>query len=282
MFVLSTGKASKITLLNASDSSAETIKALCDHYSSYYDAVKSIRDVLLENGIQVAEVVAFQNKVRPLVEGRVQKLIAEDAEWESLGEKDRKDKMAEYIEKSMVSFNKEKVTPALETSLSYLAMHSPIQVPLLNNLINEYGVANLNTYCEYSGRKNPVIQIANAAYRKPLEDLVDAGLAYSGKDMSVEELLSSLTLNELNYISEPEARFTRKDKAIKFISEKDDVMSIVEKHVDLRSLFTLKPLPLHFNAFDIDGYSELQSYYEALADVVFSVYNGLSSISYKL
>lgn len=281
VFVLNSGKASKITLIGASNSSAETIKRMCDNYSSYYDAVKSIRDVLLENAIQVAEVAAFQSKVQPLVEGRVQKRISEDGEWESLGEKDRRDKMAKYVDESMVSFDKDKVSPALETALSYLAMNSPIQVPLLDEMINEYGMANLNTYCEYSGRKNPAIQIANADYRKPLKDLVNAGLAYSGNDLSVEELLSSLTLNELNSISGPEARFTRKDKALKYISEKDDVASIIEKYVDRRSLFALKPLPPQFNAFDFDGFSKLQSYYEALADVVFSVYNGLSEIEYQ-
>lgn len=281
VYALNAGKASKITLIGASDSSGKTIKRLCDSYSSYYDAVKSIRDVLLENAIQVTEVVVFQSKVRPLVEGRVQKLISEDDEWESLGEKDRRDKMAKYVEESMVSFDKEKVTPALETALSYLAMNSPIQVPLLDEMINKYGMANLNTYCEYSGRKNPVIQIANSDYRKPLDDLVNAGLACPGNDLSVEELLSSLTLNELNSISEPDARFTRKDKALKYISEKDDVASIIEKYVDCRSLFALKQLPPQFNAFDLDGFSKLQSYYEALADVVFSVYNGLSEIKYQ-
>lgn len=280
VFVLNAGKASKITLIGASESSAKTIKELCDNYSSYYDAVKSIRGVLLENAIQVAEVVAFQSKVRPLVEGRVQKLISEDEMWGGMGEKDRRDKKSEYVEKSMVSFNKEIVTPALETSLSYLAMHSPIQVPLLDEMISEFGATNVGTYCEYFGRKNPVIQISNAAYRKPLENLVKAGLAYSGKEMSVEELLSSFTLNELNSFSEPDARFTKKDKAIKYISEKDDIASIIEKHVDLHSLFALKPLPPQFNAFDVDSFSKLQSYYEALAEVVFSVYNGLSAISY--
>ena len=242
--------------------------------------MKSVRNVLLENEIQVAEVNAFQNEVRPIVEDRVHKLITEDEEWESLGEKDKKDKLSEYIQKSMITFDEEKVTPAMETDLSYLAMNSPVQVPLLREMINEYGVTNVNTYCEYFGRKNPVISIPNAAYRKPLEELVKAGLAYSGKDMSVDELLSSLTLNELNDITEPEARFKRKDKAIKFISEKENVTSIIEKHVALRSLFALKPLPIQFNAFDVNGFSRIQSYYEALADVVFSVYNGLSEISY--
>ena len=42
VFVLNSGKASKITLIGASNSSAETIKRMCDNYSSYYDAVKSI------------------------------------------------------------------------------------------------------------------------------------------------------------------------------------------------------------------------------------------------
>ena len=104
---------------------------------------------------------------------------------------------------------------------------------------------------------------------------------YEDHDRVTFERIFHLTLNELNSISEPEARFTRKDKAVKYISEKDDVASIIEKYVDRRSLFALKPLPPQFNAFDFDGFSKLQSYYEALADVVFSVFNGLSEIEYQ-
>ena len=281
-FVLNGGTSSQITLIGATIDDAHTIKKACDSIdtSSYYDAVNDIKGLLLEKSIQVEEVISFQKEVRPIVERRVQKLISEDEEWESLGEMDKEDKKREYIDQSMVTFH-DAVTPAMEGALSYLAMNSPIQVPLLDELIKVYGVRNLNTYNSYRGRKHPIISIPNANYRKPLEDLVKVGLAGTGYDMGVEEMLSSLTLNELNDISGAETKFTRKDKAIKYIAEKDNVASIIEKNIALRSLFVLKPLPSQYQDFDFDKFQELVTYYESLADVVVSVYNGLSPISFK-
>lgn len=199
---------------------------------------------------------------------------------ESLGEMDKRDKRLEYVDKSMVTFHDD-TTPAMEGSLSYLAMNEPVHVPLFNEFVERYGLNNLSTYSGYIGRKNPIISIPNSNYRKPLEDLVKVGLSSTGNDMSVEELLSSLTLNKLNEISGTDTKFTRKDKAIKYISEKDNVASIIDKNIVLRSLFVLKPLPDEFQEFDFDKYRELADYYEELADVVVSVYNGLSPISFN-
>ena len=180
----------------------------------------------------------------------------------------------------MVVFDEE-VSPAMVTAISFLALHSPVRIPLLKELISAYGVENINTYCQYKGRKHTIISISNPSYRKPLENLVKAGLAYTGNDMSVEELLSSLTLNQLNEIASADTKFTKKDKAIKYISEKDDVSSIIGKHIALSSLFALKPLPTEYQVFDFDAYQDLQLYYESLADVVFSLYYGLSSMVYR-
>ena len=281
-FVLNGGTSSQITLIGANVQTAHAIKDKCDipPSSSFYDTVHDIRDILLENSIEVAEVNAFRNEVRPIIEKRVQKLISEDPEWESLGEMDKKDKKEEYIKNSMVSFP-DTVTPAVESALTNLAFSSPFELPLLREFIQEYGLRNINTYNAYKGRKNPIISIPNSDYRKPLEELVKVGLACTGNEMSVEELLSSLTLNKLNEIANSETKFTRKDKAIKYISEMDNVSSIVEKNIVLRSLFVLKPLPALFQEFDFDKFNELLSYYESLADIVVSVFNGLSPISYK-
>ena len=90
-----------------------------------------------------------------------------------------------------------------------------------------------------------------------------------------------LVLAKLNEISGSEVTFTKKDKAIKYLSEKEDVSSIIEKNIVFRSLFALKPLPVQYQEFDFDKYDELMSYYESLADVVVSVSNGLSTIAYN-
>ena len=283
------GRPSQITLLNASIEDAHAILDICEGNYSSYEAEKRVRDRLMEQEIVVNEIIIFQDTVRPVIERSVQKLISENEDWESMGEKDKKDQWDEYaqdtIEEYLDSYQSPNadryLPPAFEGALSFLVTHSLTQIPLLREMIEKYGVANINTYAEYVGRKNPVITISNPDYRKPLENLVRVGLACSGKDLSVDEMLSSLSLNTLNDISGSETRFTRKDKAIKYISEKENVYSIIEKNIALRSLFALRPLPSQFSAFDFSGYSEQLSYYEALASVVVSVINGYATVPFS-
>ena len=271
---------SRVTLLGITQEVANEIVDICDEFPSIYESERRVGMILMENEVQVKEVEEFRSKVRPVVERRVNKLIAKYPEWESLGEKDKEDVLEEFTNESMVEFDDE-VSPAMSVSLSYLTFKDPITVPRLNEIISEYGSDNTSTYCEHFGRKNPIIKISNVNYRKPLEDLVDIGLAYSGKDMSVEELLSTFTLAELNEIASTDKKFTRKEKAIQFVAEKEDVTSIIEKHIALRSLFVLNPLPDKFKEFDVEKFIECKDYYKELACVLISLYDGLSTMDYK-
>lgn len=277
---LCTGKKSHVTLIGASRQTANEIINICDNLFTYNDASKKVGRILMENGIQIKEVEEFCSKVRPLVESRVKELVTKDPEWESLGDRDKEDKENEYRSLSMVEFGEE-VTPVMSGALSFLTFNQPVQVPLLTEIVTEYGGDNVDTYCQYFGRKNPIIKIPDATYRKPLEELVKVGLAYTGKDMSVEELLSTLTLAELNEIASTDTKFTRKDKAIKFLEEKDNIASIIDKSVTLRSLFSLRPLPDKYREFDIAKYTDSQCYYGNLADVLVSLYKGYSPMDYK-
>lgn len=271
---------SRVTILESTLEVANEIINICDDSSSFYESEKRVGCILMEYGIQVKEVEEFLSKVRPIIEKRVSKLIAKDHRWESLDEEDRKYRREDHQNSSMVEFDDE-VTPAMSGSLSYLIFNDPVSVPLLNEVITEYGSNNISTYCEYSGKKNPIIKITNEFYRKPLEDLVKVGLAYTGQDMSVEELLSTLTLAELNEIASTDKKFTKKDKVIKYLAEREDVNSIIEKHIVLPSLFTLTPLPEQFKDFDLEKYKTSQEYYNNLACVLISLYKGLSTMDYK-
>lgn len=269
-----------VTLIGASRQIANEIISICDDMDSLYESEKKVCQILMENGIQVKEVEVFRSRVCPIVEKKVRELIEKDEEWESLGERDKEDKYEEYVNISMEELW-EDVSPAMFGALSVLAFKKPVQVPLLNEMIIEYGVANIDTYFQYRDRKNPIIKIADANYRKPLENLVKAGLAYTGKDMSIEELLSTLTLAELNELASTDTKFTRKDKVINYLAEKEDISSIIDKNITLRALFSLCPLPDKFKEFDFEEYAETKEYYENLADVLVSLYKGYSSIPYK-
>ena len=276
---ISAVKKSCATLLGASQQIAEVIIGICDSNSSY-EASKKVGLILMGNEIRIKEVEEFCSKVRPIVDKRVRGLIANDEEWDSLGERDREDKKEEYQSISMVKFG-ENVSPAMASSLSYLTFNRPIYVPLLDEIVSEYGSDNVLTYSQYYGRKKSTISIPDVNYRKPLEELVKVGLAYTGKDMCVEELLSTLTLEKLNELASTETRFTRKDKAIKYLAEQENIASIIDKNVTLRALFGLLPLPDKFKEFDFEKYSQSCSYYNNLADVLIYLYFGLSTMDYK-
>ena len=270
----------RVTLIGASEQIANDILAICDDANSFYDWSKKVSCILMENGIKVKEVEVFFSQVRPIVEKRVNELIANDEEWKRLGARDKEDKKHEFVVNSMVKFEGS-VTSVMSTALNNLILDQPIQVPLLNEMLAKYGADNIKTYSGYIGRKNPIIIIKDVSYRKPLEELVKVGLAYTGKDMSVDEILSTLTLAELNEIASTESKFTRKDKAIKFLSEKENISSIIEKRITLRSLFALCPLPEEFKEFDFNKYLESSNYYDNLADALVSLYKGFSPIEYK-
>ena len=309
--VINRGKSSQITLINASPAIAHSIVEIYYGVPSYYEEVRQVQSLLLENNVEVEEISLFQSSVRPIIESRVQTLISEDDGWESLGDIDKKEKRRQYREDAISKYlddyysgypqeerdigfdnfsdddfekavieEDDFVTPGFKATLSYLALNTPTIPPLFYEMIRDYGLANINTYYEYYGRKNHVISIADPNYRKPLENLVDVGLACTGMDMSVEELLSSLTLNKLNEISGAESRFTKKDKAIKSLSEQNNVYSIIKKNISLNSLFALKPLPNQYQEFDFSRFHELRSYYEALADAVISVISGCGNIPF--
>ena len=270
---------SRATLLGCTQEAAENILNRLHNSASFYESERMIGAILMEHGIQIKEVEEFRSKVRPIVQNRVDKLISKDSEWAILGDKDKEYKLEEYRAESMVEFDDE-VTPAMSGSLTHLTFNDPIQVPFLHEVLMQYGANNIATYCEHYGRKNPIIKVPNASYRKPLEQLVEVGLAYTGKDMSVEELLSSLTLAELNEIAATDKKFTRKDKAIQFLAEKEDISSIIEKQIALRSLFILTSLPEEFKEFDIEKFKESLNYYNELACVLNSLYNGYSTMKY--
>lgn len=268
----------RVTLIGASQQVANKIINICES-SSVYESEMKVSSILMENSIQIKEVNEFRSKVRPIVENRVNKLIAKYKKWDSIGEKDKEYLIEEYQNESMVEFDEE-VSPAMSSSLSYLTFHEPIQVPSLNDMVKEYGMYNISTYCEYFGRKNPIIKIPDVVHRKPLEELVNIGLAYTGRDMSLEELLSTLTLSDLNEIASTEKKFTRKDAAIKFLAGREDITSIIEKNIAVLSLFTLRSLPDRFKDFDIEKFKMSKNYYNDLSCVLISLYDGLSTMDY--
>ena len=276
---IQTHKEFGVTLIGATEKTANNIMNICDTDDSFYEWAKAVGFILMENRIRLKEVEEFRAQVRPIVEQRVNKLIAKDNEWDNLGECDREDKRKEYINDSMVKFE-DYVSPAMSGALTYLAFNTPFDIPLLNEIITDYGTNNMSTYCEYYGKKKPIITISNVKYRKPLEELVRHGLAYTGIDMCIEELLSSLTLAELNKIAACDKKFTRKDKAIKFLSEKENIADIIEQNIALRALFVLSPLPEKFKEFNIEKYKELQNYYNELAYVLITLYKGFCPIHY--
>ena len=67
---------SRVTLLGLTQEVANEIVDICDDFPSIYESERRVGMILMENEVQVKEVEEFRSKVRPVVEKRVNKLIA--------------------------------------------------------------------------------------------------------------------------------------------------------------------------------------------------------------
>ena len=122
-----------------------------------------------------------------------------------------------------------------------------------DELIKEFGFENLQIYLRFADKLEKVRVVPNDNYTRPIfEKLVELNLAIRGIDISKEDILSTITLKELNSIAEnPSKEFKRKNQAIDYILSLDKIDERISKYISLRELFKLKPLPEKYSQISI-------------------------------
>jgi hypothetical protein len=259
----------ELTIMNSDINISQQIRDLLDN-DEMREYIKENKIVALfaEHNIKVKEIEDYKKKYQGIYLSKIEELKNNSTEWEKLGEMDREDLLIEFREEA-----ENAIYERAECNLDILFEYEPVDITIDDELVKEYGFENIKTYLSYYDI-NKIRVIENDAYSRPMfEKLAELGLAKRGLDLSKEEILSTLTLKELNTIaSNPNKEYKRKNQAIEYILTFENLDQIIGKHISLRSLFKLQPLPQKYDTLNLNEISETWQYHEEEAKLLIQTY----------
>jgi len=269
-WILNPGAPFKLTLLNSDEKIATQIRELLDN-----DEIRDYRkdDKLMalfaEYNLKVKEIESYKKKYRKTYETKIEELKNSTKEWETSGEKDKEDLMKEF-RKIAIKTIYERANCNIEVLFEY----EPKDISIDDELIQEYGFENLQTYFRFADNLDKVRVIANDHYsRANFEKLEELGLAKRGQYLPKEEILMTLTLKDLNAIAEnPEKEFKRKNQAVEYILSLNDLDTKIGKYISLRELFKLNPLPKKYSSVNTQEIIKTWQYHAEEVSLLMDTY----------
>ncbi|MEJ8816436.1 hypothetical protein [Lacibacter sp. H407] len=249
-----------LTLLNADKKIADQIRNLLDDEEIRdYRKDDKLVAIFAEHNLKIKEIEDYKTKYKAKYFQKIDNLKAASTEWGSLGEKDKDDLLFEFRQAAIAE-----IFERANCDIEILFENEPTDISIDDELISEFGFENLQTYLGCADKLEKVRVVSSDNYSRPIfEKLVELNLAIRGADISKEEVLSVLTLKELNLIAEnPSKEFKRKNQAIEYILSLEKIDERIGKYISLRELFKLKPLPEKYSQIDIQKISAAWSYHE--------------------
>jgi hypothetical protein len=266
-FVLNQGATFELTLLGADDALGRQIQNILLDDKIWDDKKKQqIVALFAEYNLKVKEVEAYKKKYGKVYFDKLEMLKNASAEWQAAGELDKEDLLEDYREIAI-----KEIYEQANCDLVSLFEKEPADITVDDALIKEYGFENIQTYLRFADNLDKVRIIPNDNYnRQKFEKLVELGLSIRGSSIPLEEILSTLTLKDLNEIANnPEKQFKRKNQAIEFILAIPNIEEKIVSKISLRELFKLKPLPEKFASVNLQEFSNAWSYaYEVVGLLV--------------
>lgn len=266
-FVLNQGSTFELTLLGADNVLGKQIQNILLDDNTWDDKKKQqIVALFAEYNLKVKEVEAYKKKYGKVYFDKLEQLKNASAEWQAAGKLDKEDLLEDYREIAI-----QEIYEQANCDLVSLFEKEPADITIDDALIKEYGFENIQTYLRFAENLDKVRVIPNDNYnRQKFEKLVELGLSIRGSSIPLEEILSTLTLKDLNEIANnPEKQFKRKNQAIEFILAIPNIEERIGSKISLRELFKLKPLPEKFASVNLKEVSNAWSYtYEVVGLLV--------------
>tara|TARA_R110001606_G_scaffold271034_1_gene419605 strand:- start:218 stop:2086 length:1869 start_codon:yes stop_codon:yes gene_type:complete len=226
---------------------------------------KELLPLFAEHNIKCKEVEEYILKYKPIYLEKLQELKIKSEEYQNSSEMDKQDIEIEFKEK-IVNELSEKADCSIQTLFDF----SNIDITIDDQLIKKYGFDTISKYFGISNYKNKIISNWE---RKEFEDLIEADLVFTSKEIEIEEILKYQTLKILNKISEKEeGHFKRKNKAIEFIQENKNLLKNVGKYISTRKIFKLKPLPIEFQHINLNKISDHWKFIEEYTKLISDTY----------
>lgn len=273
-FVINPGSPFELTLLGADNSLGRQIQNILADDKSWGDKKKQqIVAVFAEYNLKVKEVEAYKKKYGKVYFDKLEELKNASAEWKTAGELDKEDLLEDFREIAIKGIYEQ-----ANCDLVSLFEKEPKDITVDDALIKEYGFENIQTYLRFADNLDKVRVIPNDNYnRQRFEKLVELGLSIRGSSIPLEEILSTLTLKDLNEIANnPEKQFKRKNQAVEFILAIPNIEEKIGSKISLRELFKLKPLPEKFAAVNLQEVSDTWSYTYEVVGLLVDTYSNAS------
>jgi uncharacterized protein (DUF433 family) len=271
-FVINPGSTFELTLLGADNSLGKQIQNILLDEKIYDDKKKNqVVALFAEFNLKVKEVELYKKKYSKIYFDKIEELKTASEEWKTAGELDKEDLLEDYRKIAIKGIYEKP-----NCDLFSLFEKEPKDITVDDDLIKEYGFDNIQTYLRFADNLDKVRVISNDNYnRQRFEKLVDLGLSIRGSSIPLDEILSTLTLKDLNEIANnPEKQFKRKNQAIEFISAMPNIEEKIGSKISLRELFKLKQLPEKYSSINLKEVSDAWSYtYEVVGLLMSTYYN---------
>jgi len=266
-FIINPGSPFELTLWGADSSLGKQIQNILADDKTWDDKKKQqIVALFAEYNLRVKEVEAYKKKYGKVYFDKLGELKNASEEWKAAGELDKEDLLEDFREIAIRDIYEQ-----ANCDLVSLFEKEPKDITVDDALIKEYGFENIQTYLRFADKHDKVRVIPNNNYyRQRFEKLVELGLSIRGSSIPLDEILSTLTLKDLNDIANnPEKQFKRKNQAIEFILDIPNIKEKIGSKISLRELFKLKPLPEKFATANLQEVSDAWSYtYEVVGLLV--------------
>lgn len=269
-FVLNPGAPFELTLLNADETLGNQIrKILADE--NVYDNKKGHQVVALfaEFNLKVKEVEAYKKKYGKVYFDKLEELKNNSPEWKSAGEKDTEDMLEDFRQIAIKGIYEQ-----TNCDVVSLFEKEPKDITIDDALIKEYGFDCVETYFRFADNLDKVRVLPNDNYNHPrFEKLIEAGLAIRGSSIPIEEILSTLSLKDLNDIAKnPEKEYKRKNQAIEYLLGIPNIEEKIGSKISLRELFKLKPLPDKYASINFKEITDTWSYTNEVVSLLMDTY----------
>ena len=258
-----------LTAMTTDKSMAQQIRDIVDEDNNDYKKDEKLAALFAEHNVKIKEIEEYKNKYKKVYSNKIEELKKASSEWSSLGEKDKEDLMIDFRKLAL-----NEIYERAYCNLEILFENEPKDVSFDDELIKEYGFKNMQIYIKHADKLDKVRTVSNDNYaRSTFEKLVELNLAVRGANIPKDDILSTLTLKELNLIAQtPDKEFKRKNQAIEYISSLSNVDEQIGKHISLRELFQLKPLPEKYKAIDIKAIADTWNYHFEEANLLLDTF----------
>lgn len=251
---------------------AEELKRILDSGYSLgtYTIARKLIPVLARSNLRCKEIDEYIEEFKPKYLSKIEQLKQLFPEWTSSSAKDKEDLMVGFRQQAIESLD---VKPYCD--LETLFECEPADLTIDDALTDQFGYENIQVYLRHAGNLDKVHVIPAGHYERGIfEKLVELGLATRGADISLQSILASLTLKQMNDLASDlnQIPFKRKTKAIEFLINLPDIQKRVGKIVAFRELFQLKPLPGRFSQIDLNKVSEAWGYASEITTLITHTY----------